>query len=81
MAKPWYAGCAGRLLTRVAGREGDGLSRAELLDRLRAVRRRAAAVDALIAALGEARAAGCDLHYMQCLGCELVKSRAPARAA
>ena len=59
------------LVSRSTNVAFEQLSPAELLHDLRALRRRHAAIGQLIAALEEARAAGCDLAGVWCEACPL----------
>ena len=57
---------------------GPGLERSEVVRGLRALAERHRAVMGLIRALEAAAAAGCDLRYFQCLGCERLAAGRPA---
>jgi hypothetical protein len=58
---------------------GPGLSAGDAARAVRALRKRHEAVCGLIAALEAARAAGCDLRFFQCLGCDLLHAAGAAR--
>jgi hypothetical protein len=64
-----FLGAAAMLSGRRPDVDLDDLTPGQVLRLLQALRLRHAAVVALIAALEGARDAGCDLSYMQCLGC------------
>jgi len=66
---------------RLFGRRGLGvMTSPEVLEELRALRRRHAAVAALIGAFERARAAGCDFSLVGCAGCEYAPPRLRRRA-